>query len=102
MVGYATSGSAERGSCRYAIRPTTRIATISRVVATGRSMNRRDGFMGLQLLGLALALLRSAALAFGAIMLAGQAGRLLRMLRRVGWQKHRSAVPQPVAPFGDD
>src|SRR5262245_50866845 len=45
MVGKSTCGSAETGSCRYATTPHRKIASIRSVVATGRTMKRRDGFM---------------------------------------------------------
>src|SRR5580658_10655211 len=45
MVGYATSGNADSGNWKNAMNPTTRIATINSVVATGRRMKRRDGFI---------------------------------------------------------
>ncbi len=46
MVGYSTSGSEDTGKNRTATRPTSTRAIISSDVATGRSTNRREMFMG--------------------------------------------------------
>jgi hypothetical protein len=45
IVGKSTCGSAETGSRRYAISPVISSAAINRLVATGRRMNGRDGFI---------------------------------------------------------
>ncbi len=45
MVGKSTCGSGETGSRTKANRPESAIPSASRVVAIGRSMNRRDRFI---------------------------------------------------------
>src|SRR5262245_30218312 len=45
MVGKSTWGSGDTGSTVKAAIPTNATATVNRVVATGRPMKSRDGFM---------------------------------------------------------
>ena len=51
IVGYSTCGKGATGSSRKAISPASAMARVSRVVATGRKMNRRERFMGCLLAG---------------------------------------------------
>src|ERR1700736_68934 len=82
--------------------PTTRIATINKVVATGRSMKMRDGFMRLQSLrGGLLTPIAVLPLPFASPALVLRC-RGLRMLGCVGGQEHGCAIPEPVATLGDD
>ena len=46
MVGKSTCGSGATGSRRKAIAPASATPSVSSVVATGRSMNGADRFMG--------------------------------------------------------
>ena len=48
MVGKSTCGRGDTGSTVNAIAPAIATATVSSVVATGRSMKIRDGFMRLR------------------------------------------------------
>ena len=47
MVGKSTTGRSLTGSCRYAIRPNTRMPSMISVVVTGRLMKIAEMFMAL-------------------------------------------------------
>src|SRR5882762_6264589 len=101
------------------MKPTTRIATISSVVATGRRMKSRDGFIGSACVRRKSFLIGARPIAAGTVgatvsiaSLPLDAGLTRRArtalspsmgLRRIrARQKHRSAVPQSVTALGDD
>src|ERR1700724_138745 len=111
MVGEATSGSADNGTCKYAIAPTINIATINSVVATGRRMKMRDGFTAsLRLRWFAATFSTSRIGSAGGIRFGRRRGAGRRTVRRGGAslnsggrrQLNLRAIAQPIAALGHD